>query len=256
MAKLWGRLIPRNWLGPATFLAILAIWEAVSASGHVNPALLPPPSRILPLTWQIFVSGSLLAPLTDTLSLLGLGYGIGCGSACVLGLAMGWSAPLFRLLEPLAELIRPIPKPALIPPLFLFLGLGTATKVTVVALAAFFPVLINTLQAVRGIDPVVVGTARTFGYSRTGTLFNTVLPASLPMILTGMRVSLGLSLVLVILAEMLVNSNGIGFVILDMERSFRVPEMYAWVIILGLLGLLLNALFEWVEGKLVAWRPR
>jgi ABC-type nitrate/sulfonate/bicarbonate transport system permease component len=76
------------------------------------------------------------------------------------------------------------------------------------------------------------------------------------MILTGMRVSLGLSLVLVILAEMLINSKGIGYLILDMQRSFRVPEMYAWIVILGLLGLLLNAVFEWIEGRLVAWRPR
>jgi ABC-type nitrate/sulfonate/bicarbonate transport system permease component len=246
----------RNWPGLVTFLALLAVWEAASAWGHASPALLPPPSRVLPLAWAILASGSFLAPLAETLSLLALGYGIGCACGCALGLAMGWSAPLFRLLEPLTELIRPIPKPALIPPLFLFLGLGTATKVTVVALAAFFPVLINTVQAVRGIDPVTIGTARTFGYSRTATLFNTVLPASLPMILTGMRVSLGLSLVLVILAEMLVDSRGIGFLILDMQRSFRVPEMYAWIIILGLLGLLLNALFEWIEGKLVAWRPR
>jgi ABC-type nitrate/sulfonate/bicarbonate transport system permease component len=250
------RLRAGNWLGLVTFLAILAVWETVSASGQVNPALLPPPSRVLPLVWQILASGSLVAPLADTLSLLALGYGIGCALACALGLAMGWSAWLFRLLEPLAELIRPIPKPALIPPLFLFLGLGTATKVTVVALAAFFPVLINTLQAVRGVDPVMVGTARTFGYSRSETLFNTVLPAALPMILTGMRVSLGLSLVLVILAEMLVNSNGIGYLILDMQRSFRVPEMYAWIIIVGLLGLLLNSVFEWIEGKLAAGRPR
>jgi ABC-type nitrate/sulfonate/bicarbonate transport system permease component len=250
------RLRNGNWLGLATFLAILAVWEAVSASGRVSPALLPPPSRVLPLVWQILASGSFVAPFAETLSLLALGFGIGCVSACALGLAMGWSAALFRLLEPLVELVRPIPKPALIPPLFLFLGLGTATKVTVVALAAFFPILINTLQAVRGIDPVTVGTARTFGYSRTETLLNTVLPASLPMILTGMRVSLGLSLVLVILAEMLINSKGIGYLILDMQRSFRVPEMYAWIVILGLLGLLLNAVFEWIEGRLVAWRPR
>jgi ABC-type nitrate/sulfonate/bicarbonate transport system permease component len=250
------RLRDTNWLGLATFLALLAVWETVSASGRVSPALLPPPSRVLPLVWQILASGSFVAPLAETLSLLALGFGIGCASACALGLAMGWSATLFRLLEPLVELVRPIPKPALIPPLFLFLGLGTATKVTVVALAAFFPVLINTLQAVHGIDPVTVGTARTFGYSRTETLLNTVLPASLPMILTGMRVSLGLSLVLVILAEMLINSKGIGYLILDMQRSFRVPEMYAWIVILGLLGLLLNAVFEWIEGRLIAWRPR
>ncbi len=249
------RLRAFNWPGLVTFLAILAIWEAVSASGLADPALLPPPSRVLPLVWRILASGSFVAPLTDTLSLLAFGYGIGCASGCALGLTMGWSAPLFRLLEPIVELIRPIPKPALIPPLFLFLGLGAATKVTVVALGAFFPVLINTLQAVQGIDPVTVGTARTFGYSRAAILFNTVLPASVPMILTGMRVSLGLSLVLVILAEMLVDSNGIGFLILDMERSFRVAEMYAWIIILALLGLLLNSLYEWIEGRLAGWRP-
>jgi ABC-type nitrate/sulfonate/bicarbonate transport system permease component len=250
------RLRGANWLGLLTFIAILAIWEVVSASGRVSTALLPPPSLVLPLVWRILASGSAVEPLADTMGLLALGYGIGCAAACLLGLAMGWSRPLFHLLEPLAELIRPIPKPALIPPLFLFLGLGAETKVTVVALAAFFPVWINTLQAVRGIDPVAVGTARTFGYSRLETLFNTVLPASLPMILTGMRVSLGLALVLVILAEMLVNSSGIGFLILDMQRSFRTAEMFAWIIILGVLGLLLNGLFEWIEARLVAWRPR
>lgn len=250
------RFHPRRWLGWLTFLAVLAVWEIVSDTGLVNAVLLPPPSRILPTAGHILLSGSFVAPLSETLGLLALGYSVGCLLGILLGLAMGWSNAAFNLLEPVVELIRPIPKPALIPPLFLFLGLGTATKVTVVALAALFPVLINTLQAVRGIDRVALDTARTFGYSRMETLVNTVLPASMPMILTGMRVSLGLSLVLVILAEMLVDSRGLGYLIMDMQRSFQITEMYAWIAILGVLGLLLNAAFEWVEERAVPWRSK
>lgn len=243
-------------LGALSVIVVLAVWEAAGRAHLVNAVLLPPPSRIAPVLWGLLLSGDVVTPLVQTLSLLFLGYAIAGLLAIGLGLAMGWSRRVYGLLEPLFELIRPIPKPALVPPLFLFLGMGTAMKITVVALVVFFPVLINTIQGVKGVDPVALDTARTFGCPTAQTIFKIVLPAALPMILTGMRVSLGLGLILVVVAEMLAGEGGIGYVILDMQRSFQIPQMYAWIIILAAIGFGLNAFFEFLEAKAVPWRAK
>jgi ABC-type nitrate/sulfonate/bicarbonate transport system permease component len=160
------------------------------------------------------------------------------------------------LFEPLVEIVRPIPKSALVPVLFLFLGIGKATMVVIVVLAAVFPILISTFQGVRGLDPVLLETARTFQVSRWRTIFSIVLPASLPMILAGMRVALGLGLVLVILAEMLAGEDGIGFRVLDLQRAFQIREMFAWIFVLVVLGGGLMLLFDMIERRLVPWRGK
>src|SRR5262249_41784132 len=146
-----------------------------------------------------------------------------------------------------------LPKPALLPPLILFLGLGDAMKIAVVGLAVFFPVLINTVQGVRGVDRVLVDTARTFGHGPKAILARVIFPASLPLILAGMRVSLALGLILVVIAEMLAGTGGLGYLILDMQRTFRVKEMYAWLVILAVLGYALNAIFLEVERRAIRW---
>ncbi len=243
-------------LGVLSVILVLAVWEAAGRAHLVNAALLPPPSLIASVLWDLLRSGAVIAPLAQTLSMLFLGYFIACLLAIGFGLAMGWSRQVYGLFEPLFELIRPIPKPALVPPLFLFLGMGVAMKVTIVALVAFFPVLINTVQGVRGVDPVALDTARTFGCPPAQTIFKIVLPAALPMILTGMRVSLGLGLILVVVAEMLAGEGGLGYVILDMQRSFQIRQMYAWIVILAVIGFGLNAFFEFLEAKAVPWRSK
>jgi ABC-type nitrate/sulfonate/bicarbonate transport system permease component len=189
-----------------------------------------------------------------TLGLLLGGYAIAAVLGVAVGVLMGWSRRADCLLEPLTELLRPIPKPALVPPLFLFLGIGLPTMLTIVALVAFFPILINTAQGVRAIDPVLLDTARTFRASRRSVLLRVVLPAALPMVMTGLRVSLALGLILAILAEMLAGQGGIGFVILDLQRSFDTTAMFAWLIILAALGLLLAAGFDFIERRVLPWR--
>jgi ABC-type nitrate/sulfonate/bicarbonate transport system permease component len=246
----------RHGFGALAVVAVLAAWEAVCRAGWANVSLLPPPSLIAPALWTILRTGSFLAPLGQTLGMLAIGYGIACVAGISLGLLMGSSDYAYGLLEPLIEAVRPIPKPALIPAMVIFLGIGAGMKITIVALAALFPILINTLQGVRGTDPVLLATARTLGCTRGETLRKIVLPAALPMILTGMRVSLGMGLVLVILAEMLAAESGIGFLILDLQRSFQVRPMYAWIVILAVVGLLLNMLFEMAEERAVPWRAK
>lgn len=244
---------PERWLGAATIALLLAALEASVRAGAVNRALVPAPSTVVQKLVAIVARGEVFGPLGETLALLAVAYVGACTLAVAVGLLMGRFAFVHGLLEPLVEVLRPLPKPALLPALMLFLGIGTTMKLTIIGLGVFFPVLINTVQGVRGTEPVLLDMARTFGHGRARTLLTVVLPAALPMVLAGMRVSLGLGLVLVIVAEMLAGTGGVGYLILDMERSFRVPEMYAWIVILAVLGWGLNDLFVRLEGRVTHW---
>lgn len=239
--------------GLSTVLLLVGLVEVAVRFGLVNGVLVPPPSVVLRHAALIFSAGSFAAPMAQTMYLLLVAYTIGCVLAIALGLLMGRFDVLHGLLEPLVEVLRPLPKPALLPPLILFLGLGDAMKLTVIGLGVFFPVLINTIQGVRGTDPVLVDTARTFQHDRAATLWKVVLPSALPLILSGMRVALGIGLVLVVVAEMMAGTGGIGYLIVDMQRSFRIPDMYAWSLILALLGLALNETFVLIERRLIHW---
>ena len=243
-------------LGLLSPAIVLSAWESAGALGWINPILLPRPSQIVWSLIELIADGAVFPPLLYTVALFVVGYAIASLLGIAIGVVMGTSETLYGLLEPLVEVLRPIPKSALVPVLFLFLGIGKATMITVVVLAAVFPVLISTLQGVRGLDPELLDTARTFKTTRMRTIVSIVLPASLPMILAGMRVALGLGLVLVILAEMLAGEDGVGFRILDLQRSFQIRDMFAWIFVLVALGGGLMMLFDWVERRLVPWRGK
>jgi NitT/TauT family transport system permease protein len=247
------RLAAERWLGAATIAALLGLVEIAVRAGALNAAIVPAPSLVAVRLWGIVARGELVLPLAQTLSLLFSAYAVAAALAVALGLLMGRYAFVHGLFEPLVEVLRPLPKPALLPPLILFLGLGAPMKLAIVGLAVFFPILINTVQGVRGTDAVLLDTARTFGHGRRRQLLQVVLPAALPMILAGLRISLGLGLVLVVVAEMLAGTGGVGYLILDMQRSFRVPEMYAWIAILAALGYALNEVMSFVERRAIHW---
>jgi ABC-type nitrate/sulfonate/bicarbonate transport system permease component len=240
-------------LGAFVVLIALGGIELAVRLGALNAMLVPPPSVIAQRTFDILASGAFLQPLAATLYLLFAAYFTASAAAILLGLLMGRFQAVYNLFEPLVEALRPLPKPALLPPLILLLGLGDTMKLTIVGLAVFFPVLINTVQGVRGVEPVLIDTARTFGYGRVAILRKVILPASMPLILAGMRISLALGLILVVVAEMLAGTGGLGYLILDMQRSFRVQNMYAWLVILAVLGYGLNAVFVKLEHRVTRW---
>lgn len=236
------------------FLALgLATWELVSRAGGVKAAFLPPPFAVLETLATLLATGGIIEPLGETLYRLFAGYFVAVALAVIVGLLMGYFRAVENLLEPLVELLRPIPKPALVPPLILFLGFGDLMKMVVVGLGVFFPVLINTVQGVRGVDPVLIQTGRTLGASAPRILWKIVMPATLPHILAGMHISLGIGLILVVLAEFISSESGLGFAIINMQRSFRVREMYAWVIVLAVTGYALNAIFLALRDRLLHW---
>lgn len=244
----------RERLPGLAFLAlVLAGWEALAWRGGVKTTFLPPPSTILATLGGLLSSGHVLGPLAETLARFLAGYAIAVALAIGTGLLMGYFAAVHDLLNLLVELIRPIPKAALVPPLMLFLGYGDTMKVVIVALAVFFPVLLNTVQGVRGVDPVLVHTGRTFGISAARIVWKILLPAAMPSILAGMHISLGIGLILVVIAELIGGGSGLGSEIIAMQRSFRVREMYAWVAVLAVTGYALNLVFHWGCRRILHW---
>lgn len=239
--------------GLVFIVLVLAGLEFLVREGFINRALFPPPSVIATTLWNLITDGVVLRPLGETMVLFTAGYVLAVVSGIVLGLLMGTSQTITHLLDPLIESIRPMPKAALVPVLMLFLGFGATMKITAVVLASFFPILINTIQGVRGTDSVLIATGRTFGLGRIAITCKIILPAAMPYIFAGMRVAVGLALLMTILTEMLAGTSGLGYLVLENQRSFRIRDMYGWLVILAAVGLLINLAMARAERSFVPW---
>ena len=243
---------PRS--GVFLILLILAIWEISARSGVVVSENWPPVSVVfVTLAKNLVRGGDLWTSLAGTLYRAMAGLLIGSAVGVFLGVLMGSVALARRTIEPLIELLRPLPVPALIPPLVLFLGLEDKMKITLVALTAFFPVLINALQGVIAIEPTYRSVAATFGVSWPRRLRLVILPAILPYVLAGMRTALGLSLIVAVVAEMIAGSDGVGYYLMSMEYAERPADMYGALFVLAFSGFLLNWLFVKAEARILYW---
>ena len=244
----------KRWPGFVLILAILVLWEIASKAGIVDSVSMPPVSQVFTTWGAIIGNGELVNYLLPSLGRIFSGFLLAAIVAVPLGLLMGTTPFIYRLLEPITELIRPIPASAYIPVAILFLGIENEMKIFVIFLSSLFPILLNTYSGVRGVDPILIDTGRTFGVSKMKSLFKIILPAALPSILTGMRVSIGIALVVAVVAEMITGNSGIGYFILDMQRIFRVAEMFAGIFTLGIIGYLINFGFLKVEQYFLRWR--
>jgi ABC-type nitrate/sulfonate/bicarbonate transport system permease component len=239
--------------GFAVLAGLLILWElSVRLKWVVTPTW-PAISTVLETFWQSVIDGTYLQVFGSSLERLLYGYVVATLLAVAIGIAMGVWRRMYLLFEPLVELLRPIPSPAYLPMAILFLGIDNAMKVFMVAFASFFPILLNTVTGVRSVDPVLVDTGRTFGLTPAQIVARIVLPAAAGYILTGMRISLAIALIVTVIAEMVAGNSGIGFYILSAQRSFLVPEMYAGVIALALLGFGLNKGFVALERMALSW---
>jgi len=249
LAALWRS----RWLGVGFIAVLLVAWEIAAASGVMPAMSFPRMSAILATWWSLIVSGELLGELIPSLWRMFAGYFIGVALGIVLGLLMGYVRFFYNLLEPITEVLRPIPSPAYLPIVILFLGIDDEMKIFMIAFASLFPVLLNTYSGVRSVDPVQLQTARTFGVTGRKLMWQIVLPAASPYIFTGMRVSLALALIVMVISEMVAASSGIGYFILSAQRGFKIREMFAGVLTLAALGYILNRAFLAIESRLLAW---
>jgi ABC-type nitrate/sulfonate/bicarbonate transport system permease component len=233
------------------FLALL--WEVVSRNRLISPLYFPPMSKNLVVFYHLMVDGTLPLELVRSFGRIFGGFFLAIGVMVPFGIAMGLFKPIYNLFEPVTEFVRPLPPPAIIPIMMLFLGIGEAMKIIVIFFACSFPILINTMDGVRSVEPTLVDTARTFGRNRYEIILQVILPASLHQIFTGWRIALPIALIVDIVSEMVGALNGIGRFILVMQRSFNIPEMYAGVILVALVGYALNALLRFLNAAVIGW---
>ena len=243
-----------NWPGWLMFGALLLIWEL---GARVTPTLqlyFPPMSQIFAGLGQSLASGILAQHLTVTLGRFLQGYLLSSAIAVTAGVFLGYFRYLHSLFEMLIEFLRPMPSVAIIPVAILLLGIGDSMIVAVTVYASVWPILINTIDGVRRVDPTLIDTGRTFGLKQRQILWQIVLPSASPYIVTGLRIGLSIALILVTTAEMVAGSRGLGFFILDEERAMNSANMYAGIVVVALLGYLMNRLFLTLEATAMRWR--
>ncbi len=244
----------RPWSGYLLILVLLSLWELASDLKVVDPFFLPPVRSIAAAGVNLLLSGDLFSHLGTSAWHLALGYSVGVILAIAIGLLIGYYREAYKALSPLIELLRPLPSAALIPVAILFLGIGDSMKIFIIAWAAFFPVVINTSDGVRGVDTVLLDTARTFQLTQWELFRSILIPATAPQVVTGMRISLGIAIILVVISEMVAGNTGIGYLILNAQRSFEVPAMFAAIFVLVICGYSLSQMFIWVEHRKLRWR--
>jgi NitT/TauT family transport system permease protein len=249
---------------------VIALWQAVAMLGWVNPQVLPSPlavvekwiAYLLPLqphdpaaeSWLSWaVSGELITDSIGSLYRVVVGFVIGAGLALPIGLAMGANPRVYDWLNPLVQLLRPIPPIAYIPLSILWFGLGNPPAVFLIALGAFFPVLMNTIAGVRQVDGIYLRAARNLG-ATGGTMFlRVILPAAVPYILSGVRIGIGTAFIVVIVSEMIAVNNGLGFRILEAREYFWSDKIIAGMISIGLIGLAIDVGMNKLNNHLLRW---
>jgi len=233
---------------------LAALWEAVPRLGGVNPDSLPPLSQVLVALWGLAKSGDLLANATPSLLRLVAGLGLAVLVGVPLGAAMATFRPVQVIVAPIARALYPMPKSALIPVLLLWLGLGDASKITLIFLGCLLPVLLSAYNGVRGVPVRLVWSARGFGCSRLTIMREIAIPAAMPDLLAGIRSALSLSFVLLVSSEFLMSRDGLGYLISFLGDGGAYAPMFATVIVVSLLGFLADRLYlGWMRRRL-AWR--
>jgi NitT/TauT family transport system permease protein len=247
--KAW-RLL-RNSL---SILLFLGVWETVPRIGLVDPVFLPPFSDVAVALKDLATSGELWTDAQASLIRSFSGFGIALALAVPIGLLLGWYTPLANFFNPLLEVFRNTAALALLPVFVLILGLGETSKISIVVFACFWPVLLNTVAGVKGVDPLLIKSARSMGLPAYRLFQKVILPAAVPTIFTGIRLAGAYSILILVAAEMVGAKEGLGYLINASQYNFRIPEMYAGIVAISLIGLLFNWILLRVERRFSTWR--
>lgn len=248
---------------------LLILWEAGSRFGLFSEVLLPSPTAVAIKWWSYLLpmqpqeagqsylawlfSGELLHDAYSSLYRVVAGFLIGAGLALPLGLLMGASPRIYELFNPLMQILRPIPPIAYIPLAILWFGLGNPPSFFLIAIGAFFPVLMNTIAGVRQVDGIYLRAARNLGVNQWTMFTRVILPAATPYILAGVRIGIGTAFIVVIVSEMIAVNDGLGFRILEAREFMWSDKIIAGMITIGLLGLFIDAAVSRLNNHLLRW---
>ena len=251
-------------------IVLLALWQWLSSQAIVNPMILPAPTRVLARWWEYLMpaqaydpatsgylawmfSGEMIRDAYASMYRVTAGFLAGAILALPLGLMMGANDRVYKLFNPLIQILRPIPPIAFIPLSILWFGLGNPPAIFLIVIGAFFPILMNTIAGVRNVDGIYIRAARSLGASQTTMFLRVILPAATPYILTGMRIGVGTAFIVVIVAEMIAVNNGLGYRILEAREFFWSDKIIAGMFTIGLLGLAIDTGMNRLNNHLLKW---
>jgi ABC-type nitrate/sulfonate/bicarbonate transport system permease component len=230
---------------------VLVVWS-IAASVAPTP-FFPPPLEIGEAFLATWIGPVFVTDVLPSLGRLAIAVAVCIVLGVAAGVAIGSVRWLGDTLEPLLEFFRAVPPPVLIPIASILLGITDTMRVVVIVAGAIWPILINTVDGVRARDGVLTETARSFSIPRAQQIWSLVLPAAAPRILTGVRQSLSIALILMVVSEMFNSSSGLGFRIVYFQRNYLIAEMWSGILLLGLIGLVLASLFHVTERRMLRW---
>lgn len=234
--------------------AFLGLWEVAPRVGLVDKVFLPPFSEVVSAWFTLLGNGQLAEHVSASLSRALIGLAIAIVVSIPLGVAIAWYRPVAEFLNPILELFRNTAALALLPVFILILGIGETSKVALVIYAASFPILLNTISGVRTVDPLLIKSARSLGLSPVRLFQKVILPAAVPTIFTGLRMAAASSILVLIAAEMVGAKAGLGYLITASQLNFQIPNMYAGIVTIALVGVIFNGIVVAIEGRLSGWR--
>jgi ABC-type nitrate/sulfonate/bicarbonate transport system permease component len=232
-------------------IALIALWWWTSAGS--TEVFFPPLSRIVDRLREDWLFEQVGTDLVPSLTRFTVGYALAVAVGVGLGTLIGLAPRVRASSQPVTEFLRSIPPPLMLPFVLVVIGIGDDSKVALIVLGAVWPVLLNTIDGVRGVDPLVLDMARSFGFGLRTRIGRVVLPAASPKIVVGMRTALSIGLILMIISEMQASTNGLGFRVLQAQRSFDSAGTYAGVIVIGVVGLVVNLGFLAAEARIMRW---
>jgi ABC-type nitrate/sulfonate/bicarbonate transport system permease component len=236
-------------------LALLLLWELCARFHFIDTRFFPAPSSVFATLIEMLRTGDLLAHTGISLQRLAYGTIVGALPALILGIAMGLNRPIRALFDPLIAATYPVPKSAILPLALLIFGLGEGSKIFMVAIGVFFPMVINTTTGVLGINKIYLDVGRNYKASRWNTFWTIALPGALPVIVTGLKLGIGIGLVLIAVAEMVGARSGLGYLIWSAWSTFAVEEMYVGLFAIAIIGFLITLVLNELERVIIPWKP-
>ncbi|WP_316159975.1 MULTISPECIES: ABC transporter permease subunit [unclassified Bradyrhizobium] len=241
-----------SWLAPAL---LIVIWEAAAQGGYLSPQVLPAPSKIMRTAFKLTTQGTLLNDLGVSLLRAAAGFAIGGAIGFALGILVGFSRIAEALIDRSIQMIRAIPFLAMLPLVIVWLGVGEAEKVFLVALGVTFPIYINTTLGIRQVDPKLLELGRVQALSTLQLIRRIILPGALPSILTGVRYALATAWLALVVAETIGAQSGLGFLAMDAREFLRTDVIVLTIVIYALIGVGADLIARWLERRLLAWHP-
>ncbi|MBK5655266.1 MULTISPECIES: ABC transporter permease subunit [Bradyrhizobium] len=241
-----------SWLAPAL---LLVIWELLAQAGWIAPYVLPAPSKVVQTAFKLATSGSLLNDLGVSLLRAGAGFAIGGSIGFTLGILVGFSRIAEAAIDRSIQMIRAIPFLAALPLVIVWLGVGEAQKIFLVALGVAFPIYINTTLGIRQVDPKLLELGRIQGLGTLELIRRVILPGALPSILTGVRYALATAWLALVVAETIGAQSGIGFLAMDAREFLRTDVIVLTIVIYALIGVAADGIARALERRLLAWHP-